>query len=121
LEYYKYEKAPQAPPEEVEGLEFPNSYEKGSHLDGPSMAALQVAMNEFMPPGKKVTTTDGNERLEQCLSRWETFDASVLKVNEGLYFVRFSPRLSRCGIEEFVLDAGAEYAVDGTGRILDVH
>jgi hypothetical protein len=116
--YYKHHKAERAPPEVAEKVEFPNSFEKGVHLNGPMMAALKVAMGDFMPPGVKVK--DEDERLAQCLSRWETFDTSVLQASENLYFVSFVPRLSRCGIEEIVLDAGATYAVDGTGRILDM-
>jgi hypothetical protein len=77
-------------------------------------------MGEFMPPGRKVKVNDGDERLAQCLSRWETFDTSVLKGSDDLYFVRFSPRLSRCGIDGIILDAGAVYAIDGNGRVLDV-
>jgi hypothetical protein len=118
--YYKHERAPQAPPEEAAAVELPDSFESGTHLSGPMMAALKVAMGEFMPPGKKVKTDDGDERLARCLSRWETFDTSVLQAGDNLYFVRFSPKLSRCGLQELILDAGAVYAIDGSGRVLDV-
>ncbi|HSP78142.1 MAG TPA: hypothetical protein VLQ93_06415, partial [Myxococcaceae bacterium] len=107
-----------APPEEAEKVEFPNSFEKGVRLSGPMMTALQIAMNDFMPPGSKMTGDD--ERIARCLSRWDTFDTSVLRISDELYFVSFLPRLSRCGIDEIVLDAGATYAIDGKGRILDV-
>jgi hypothetical protein len=118
LGYYKHPKVERASPEEAEKVRFPDSFEKGVHLSGPTTVALQVAMNDFLPPGSKVK--GDNERIAQCLSRWETFDTSVLQVNEDLYFVSFLPRLSRCGIDEIVLDAGATYAIDGKGRIIDV-
>lgn len=116
--YYKHQKALRAPPDEADKVKFPDSFETGRHLSGPMMAALKVAMDDFRPPGVKMKGDD--ERIAQCLSRWETFDTSVLQVSEDLYFVSFLPRLSRCGIEEIVLDAGATYAIDGKGRILDV-
>jgi hypothetical protein len=116
--YYKHQKAEWAPPEEAERVTFPNSFEQGARLNGPTLAALRVAMDDFIPHGSKVTAD--NQRLAECLSRWDTYDTSVLQVSEELYFVSFLPRLSRCGIDAIVLDAGATYAIDGKGRILDV-
>jgi hypothetical protein len=118
--YYKHEKALWAPPEEAAQGEFPNSFDGGISLTGPMMVALNVAIKEFRPPDVKVKTNDGDERLARCLSRWDTFDTSVLQVNDNLFFVRFFPDISRCGIHDIILDAGAVYAVDGQGRILDV-
>ena len=63
--------------------------------------------------------TGDDARIVECLSRWETFDTTVLR-KEDLVFVRFLPRFSRCGIEEIILDAGGTYGVDAKGRILDV-
>jgi hypothetical protein len=40
--------------------------------------------------------------------------------NDDLYFVSFSPSLKRCGLERYILDGGAVYAIDGKGRILSV-
>src|SRR4051812_28930420 len=87
--YYKLEKAERAAPQEAEKVVFPNSYEEGIHLDGPAMAALEIARNEFMPPGVKATSSD--ERLARCLARRDTYDVTVLKANDGLYFVSFLP------------------------------
>lgn len=120
--YYKREPARRAPPEEAEKVQFPNSYEGGPQLDGPAMAALAVAMNDFLPPGAKVHYFD--EQVAQCLSRWDTYDTSVVKTSDDLFFVRFTPSLARCGIDTSIhvpLDIGAEYAIDGKGRILDMH
>ncbi|ATB31660.1 hypothetical protein MEBOL_005123 [Melittangium boletus DSM 14713] len=61
-----------------------------------------------------------NPAIAQCLSRWDTFDMSILQAGEDLFFVSFLPHLSRCGIDAIVMDAGATYAIDGKGRILDV-
>lgn len=118
--YYKHEKPVWAPPEEAAQVAFPNSLDGGVSLSGPMLAALNVAMKDFRPPGARVMTTDHDERLSQCLSRWDTFDTSVLKADDNLFFVRFFPDLSRCGINDIILDAGAVYAIDGQGRILDV-
>lgn len=118
--YYKIQKAEHAPPQEAEKVSFPNSYEEGIHLDGPAMAALEIARNEFMPPGVRATSSD--ERLARCLARRDVYDVTVLKANDDLYFVSFLPNLARCGIEPEVMlmDAGAVYAIDGRGRVLNV-
>jgi hypothetical protein len=118
--YYKHEKAVWATPEEAARVEFPNSFDGGTSLTGPMVAALNVAMKEFRPPGSKVKVNDGDERLARCLSQWETFDTSVIQAGDNLFFVRFFPDISRCGIHDIILDAGAVYAVDGQGRILDM-
>ncbi|MFY2556173.1 hypothetical protein ACN469_00860 [Corallococcus terminator] len=118
LGYHKPRKAERAPPEEASKVTFPDSMEQGVHLDGPAMAALEIAMNAFLPPDRKPDARD--EALARCLARRDTYDASVLKENDDLYFVSFLPRLSRCGIEleTPLMDAGAVYAIDARGRIL---
>lgn len=117
--YYKHEQAIRLPPGAAGEVEFPNSYESGLHLDGRMTRALAVAMNDYLPPGGKFTGSD--ERIAQCLSRWETYDTSVQRVSDDLFFIQLAPVFSRCGLDAIVLDAGAEYAIDGQGRILDVH
>ncbi|WP_434388118.1 hypothetical protein [Melittangium boletus] len=82
------------------------------------MAAVKVAMDAFMLPGSRVK--GDNEQLAECLSRWETYDASVLQPKEDLFFVRFFPMIERCGLDVMVLDAGAVYAVDAKGRIVAI-
>lgn len=54
----------------------------------------------------------------QCLARWETHQTAVTNANDNLFFVLLSPDLSRCAPGFIVPDAGAEYAIDGQGRIL---
>jgi hypothetical protein len=118
LGYHKLKRARRAPPEEATMVVFPDSMEQGLQLDGPAMAALEVAMREFLPPDARPEAS--NEQLARCLSRRDTYDATVLKADDNLYFVRFLPRLSRCGIEleTPIADLGATYAIDRNGRIL---
>lgn len=118
LGYHKTRRALRAPPEEASRVSFPDSMEQGIHLDGPAVAALEVAMNEFLPPDARAEAR--SEPLAKCLSRRDTYDITVLKENDDLYFVRILPRFSRCGIEleTPIMDVGATYAIDGTGRIL---
>lgn len=116
--YDKLPKAERAPAEEAAKVTFPDSMEQGVHLDGPAMAALEVAMNDFLPPDAKAEAR--TEELARCLSQRSTYDVTVMKQDDQLYFVSFLPRLSRCGIELAapIMDAGATYAIDGNGRIL---
>jgi hypothetical protein len=109
-------KAEWAPPEEAEKVRFPDSLEGSTSLEGPALKVLHVALDAFLPPGAKARSYD--EKLARCLSQRETYDASVLQASADLYFVSFSANLSRCGLQETIVDAGAVYAIDGHGRIL---
>jgi hypothetical protein len=118
--YYKYEKAVWAPAEVGEKVHFPDSYEGSLRMEGRMTRALAVAMNDFLPAGTRLR--GDNQRVALCLSRWDTYDIAILPVSEDLYFIQFSPMLARCGIDDsIIVDAGAEYAVDGNGRILGMH
>lgn len=115
LGLYRYKRPEVAPPEEAAQVKFPDSFEKGTHLTGPMLAALKVAMDDYRPPWIE---PEGQQHPdERCLADWNYIDASVQQVG-GVFFVRFSPDLRQCGPGFVVLDAGAEYAVDGKGRIL---
>ena len=116
LGIYRYQPAERALPEEAAGVRFPDSFEKGDHFSGPKVAAIKVAMDEFMPPGTRAR--GDNQKLAECLSRWDTYDISVLQATDELFFVRFFPVISRCGLDDIVLDAGGVYAVDARGRIV---
>jgi hypothetical protein len=120
LGYYKLEKAERAPPAEAAQVRFPDSLEGGTELNGPAVAALEVAMKDFLPPGRKVHWSDGYKPLEDCLSRRDTYDTLVVPYGDGLFYVSFSPVIERCGLKTAILDGGAEYVVDGRGRILAV-
>ncbi|MFL5346962.1 MAG: hypothetical protein ACJ8AT_19435 [Hyalangium sp.] len=118
--YYKYEKAVRAPPSLAEKVQFPDSYKGGIHTDGRLTRALAVAMNDYLPPGAKLT--GDNQHVAQCLSRWDTYDIYIQRASDDLFFIYFFPILARCGLDDsLIMDAGAEYAVDGEGRILEVH
>ncbi|MCY1073624.1 hypothetical protein [Archangium lansingense] len=44
---------------------------------------------------------------------------SIWQPNDNnIFFVRFTPDLSRCAPGAIITDGGAEYAVDAEGRIL---
>jgi hypothetical protein len=120
LGYHRRPKAERAPPEEAQQVSFPDSFEGAIDIRGPLMAAVEVSMNDFLSPGAKVTVTDGYEPLEQCLSRRDTYDVVALPYGDGLFYVSFTPHLERCGLANTILDGGAEYILDGRGRILSV-
>ncbi len=120
LGYYRLKKAERAPLEEAAKVKFPDSFESGLALDGPLMVAIEVAMNDFLPPGSKAKLSDGHKPLEKCLSNRSTYDVVALRSEEGIFFVSIFPVMARCGLDQTLLDAGAVYAVDGNGRILDV-
>jgi hypothetical protein len=114
--YYKHEKPEWAPPEEGAKVQFLNSLEGGVQLSGPMMVALNAAMKDFRPPSISPQNEDSPEG--KCLARWDFFQTTIFRANDNLFFVLFIPDLSQCGPGFVVLDAGAEYAIDGTGRIL---
>jgi hypothetical protein len=114
--YYKQEKPAWAPPEEGAKIQFPNSLEGGTRLTGPMMAALKVAMDDYIPPN--IRPEDQKYPWDKCLAQWKYIHTSVFQASDDLFFVLFIPDLSNCGPGFIVLDAGAEYAVDGKGRIL---
>jgi hypothetical protein len=116
LGLYRLEKPQWAPPEEAAAVQFPNSMEGGVRLTGPMMRALKVAMNDYLPPGTR--PEDQKTPEARCLARWDTINTTVQQASDDLFFVRFSPDLSRCAPGFIVLDAGAVYAIDGQGRIL---
>ncbi|ATB34097.1 hypothetical protein [Melittangium boletus] len=113
---YIQRKAEWARPEEAEKVRMPSSSEGSISLDGPSLRAIEIAVDEFLPPGSKARSY--NEKLERCLSARENYDVSVLKSSDGLFFVTISANLARCGIDDIVFDAGATYGVDSQGRIV---
>jgi hypothetical protein len=97
-------------------VKFLNSLEGGVRLTGPMMAALKVAMNDYRPPN--VTPESQKTPEGQCLAQWEYVNTTVFQASDDLFYVLFAPDLSQCGPGFIVFDAGAEYAIDGRGRIL---
>ena len=115
--YGLYKKAEWAPPDVASRVKFPNSYEQGAHLDGPLVVALEAAVNDFLPPGSGPRNSE--DPVSRCLSLRETFHVSIYQPGDNnIFFVRFTPDLSRCAPGAIIADGGAEYAVDAEGRIL---
>ncbi|TQF09919.1 hypothetical protein FJV41_42160 [Myxococcus llanfairpwllgwyngyllgogerychwyrndrobwllllantysiliogogogochensis] len=118
LGYHKRERAERVPSAEGERVEFPDSFEGAIDMKGPLVAALEIAMNEFLPPGAKVEARGGSEVIANCLSRRSTYDVLAMAYGDGLFYVSFSPRVERCGLADEILDGGAEYIVDSRGRVV---
>ncbi|MCY1030348.1 hypothetical protein OV207_02685 [Corallococcus sp. BB11-1] len=120
LGYHKLPPTPRASPEEAAQVRFPDAFDDATHLPGPMLEALTLALNDFLPPGRKVQTNARDQRIAECLSRRGTYETRVLRSQEGLFFVSFIPDLTRCGLDAEILDGGAVYCIDGRGRILAV-
>lgn len=115
--YRKYPKAEWASPELSAKVKFPDSYESGVQLTGPMVTALDVAMNDFLPPGTE--SHDTKDPVARCLALRQTFRVSVWQPQDNdIVFIRFTPDLSNCAPGALITDGGAEYAIDGAGRIL---
>ncbi|GMU05244.1 hypothetical protein [Corallococcus caeni] len=120
LGYHKLPVAPRASEEEAARVRFPDSFDNATHLPGPMLEALSLALNDFLPPGRKVQSNARDPRIAECLSRRDTYETHVLRSEDGLFFISFIPDLSRCGLDAEILDGGAVYCVDGQGRIVAV-
>jgi hypothetical protein len=106
-----------APPEVAEQVQFPErTKDTTTTLEGPQLKALQIALEDFMPPGTKPPRNAG--AMAQCLFRLDTYDV-WLKRGEGMTFIHFTPReTERCGLKPEVMDPGASYAISDEGVIL---
>ena len=103
-----------APPAEAAQVKFPAQFPKeGLHeLSGVMATAIQLAMDDFRPPGSE--PHHGATPIEQCLYRRQLFDVMAAPGPEGVVFVRFVFNPDACTEEEraVVLDMGATYAID---------
>jgi hypothetical protein len=120
LGFHVTRRAERAPPEESAKVVFPGYFDNEIHVPGPMAVALEVAMNEFLPPGSKVRTNDPDKRVANCLSLRSSYEVLLIKSSDDLFFVKFIPNLERCGLKNEILDGGATYAIDGKGRVLGV-
>lgn len=112
-----------APPEEAAAVQFPSDLPATGlqELSGTLATAIQLAMDDFRPPGAKPHR--GATPTEQCLYRRQSFDVQAAPGPEGIVFVRFLFNPEACTAEEraVVLDMGATYAIDVKGwRILAI-
>ncbi len=109
--------APVAPPDVAARIQFPGwGKDETTTVEGPLLKALQIAMDDFRPPGKEPSKSA--DALTQCLQRLENYDA-WLRRGEGMTFIHFTPKEDeRCGLEPLLMDAGASYAIGDDGVIL---
>ncbi len=82
--------------------------EGGFELDGRVLRALQLAADDFLPPGGKGTP---------CWARQEAHSYRVVRQGDVL-FVRIDENPVACGRELPALHSGARYAISLDGRIL---
>ncbi|QRK10956.1 hypothetical protein JQX13_13325 [Archangium violaceum] len=77
-------------------------------LDGTVLRAIQIAADDFLPPGAK---------NPPC---WATQAAHTYRVirQDDIVFVRIDEDPERCGQQVMALDSGAQYAISSDGRIL---
>jgi hypothetical protein len=108
-----------APLEEAVWFKFPEELpEEGQQrLSGPLAAAIQLAMEDFLPWG--IEPPRGANREEACLYQRQSYDVTAAPAPEGVFWVRIALSPGACLRGGPLLDAGAEYAVDVRhGRIL---
>ncbi|NMO17109.1 hypothetical protein HPC49_11305 [Pyxidicoccus fallax] len=113
----KQYEAPLAPPEVAATIQFPEwKQEELRILQGPHLKALQIATNDFRPPGK--APPKNADALTQCLHRLDTYDVWLMR-GDAVTFIHFTPKEDeRCGIEPLPADIGASYAISDDGVIL---
>lgn len=115
--FHIHREAPLAPPEVAASIQFPDwTPDVTTSITGPQLKALQIAMDDFRPPGKEPSTSA--DELTRCLQRIENYDAWVRR-DEKVTFIHFTPKEDeRCGLEPLAMDVGASYAVSDDGVIL---
>lgn len=111
-----HRKAPIAAPEVAERIQFPQWGKSATAVTGSQLKALQIAMDDFRPPGSGSSTHE--DALVRCLQKIENYDAWVVR-GEGLTFIHFTPEEGeRCGLDSNAVDLGVSYAVSDDGIIL---
>ncbi|MFP2959469.1 hypothetical protein ACLEPN_16920 [Myxococcus sp. 1LA] len=121
---------PRASPEEAARFTFPLELplEGLLHLEGNTAAAIQLAMDDFMPRGAPIP--QGVRPDEECLYRQQSYNVTSAPGPEGVVLVQFqqddaacppSPALSVEAVSGKPLLDVTTYAVDvRTMRILSV-
>jgi hypothetical protein len=111
-----HRKAPVAPPEIAERIQFPAWGKDAATVTGPQLKALQIAMDDFRPVGKG--SAWNADEWTRCLQRVENYDAWI-KRGEGITYIHFTPKEDeRCGLKSSPIDVGASYAISDDGVIL---
>ena len=110
-----------ASPSEAAQVAFPMEIpEEGRQIiRGPMAAAIQLAMDDFIPRDLKLPRSLTPE--EVCLHQRESYDAVAAPGPEGIMFVRLTLSPEACKMTGILLDMEVEYAVDVKGwRILAI-
>jgi hypothetical protein len=112
-----HRRAPVASPEVAQTIQFPEwRKESSTTVQGPQLRALQIALDDFMPPGRK--PPGDADPLTRCLFQLVTYDAWVER-GDRVTFIHFTPlEDERCGLKPEAMDPGASYAISDDGVIL---
>lgn len=118
---YHCSRSPSPPPvrlEDDKSIRFPRFFEQQAttvgvrgdpyELDGLTLRAIQIAANDFLPPGHK---------NPPCEYRQEAHHYRVIRQG-GIIFVYIYEDPAYCGFSSPALDSGAKYAISAEGRIL---
>ena len=107
-----YRRPEHAPPEQAAQFQFPLELPAESRLKVPGVTAtaIQLAMDDFRPPGARPHS--GATAEEQCLYRRESYNVFAAPASEGVMLVRFVLAPEACDLKDPVLDLGATYAID---------
>jgi hypothetical protein len=88
-------------------------------VEGNTLAALMLAMEDFLPRGGERRAEGPRE--EECLRRRESYDVTTAPGPEGVILVRFAVNRQACSWEQATLDAATgEPLVDVTTYAVDV-
>jgi hypothetical protein len=102
-----------APPEEAAWFKLPRELPTQGRevLPGPMAAAIQLAMEDFLPWGSR--PPKGATPREACLHQRQAYDIHASPGGDGIMLVRISTHAGVCQWGgDPVTDMGATYAVD---------
>ena len=104
--------------EEDKSIRFPKFYERFPvqtdapgemyALDGVTLKAITIAINDFLPPITKKTL---------CWRKPEAHDYRFIRLGD-IIFVRIGADTEACNLRHGLLDYGVQYAISTEGRIL---
>ena len=92
-----------APPEEAEKVKFPLALpsEGSQHIQGNVIAAIQLAMDDFLPWDAKPSPS---ELADACLQRRESYDVLSAPGPDGVVLVQFVINGKACPLANAMLD-----------------
>jgi hypothetical protein len=101
-----------APPEESSRVEFPMEIPADGRqiIRGPMAAAIQLAMDDFIPRDLKLPRDLTPE--DACLLQRESYDTIAAPGPEGVVFVNITLGAEACKMSAVLLDAEAMYVID---------